>query len=51
MEPGPSCEWFLIQFADEFSVQYGGEDSKAILDPTITGNIEGALETTANQVR
>lgn len=37
MELGPSCKWFLIEFAEEFSIQYFG-DSNTILDDTITGN-------------
>jgi len=38
MEPVPFCEWFLIEFADEFNVQYCGGDSKGVLDVSVTGN-------------
>jgi hypothetical protein len=37
MQPGGSCEWFLLKFADEFSIQYCGADSKGIFD-SLTGN-------------
>jgi hypothetical protein len=38
MEPGPSCEWFLLEFTDSFSIQYcGATDSRTLLDPQISG--------------
>jgi hypothetical protein len=38
MEPGPSCEWFLLKFSGCFSIQYcGANDSKDLLDPQISG--------------
>lgn len=40
MQPGPSCEWFLLEYGypAAFSIQYcGATDGQALLNPQISG--------------